>query len=209
MSTNDASSNQAEHREFLNTYYGISRWFYDLTRKYYLFGRDVLLAELGRESWDSLVEVGPGTGRNLLKLKAMRPLAKYGGIEASDAMLEYAEKRLPDCALKHGFAEDANFSELVGCPPDRVLYSYCLSMVQDKRKALDHARAQISEHGEVVVVDFGDLSAIPAPFGPMLRGWLETFHVAPLDHSLLSEYTDDITYGLGRYYVISRISRDA
>ncbi len=33
----------AAHRSFLNTYYGISRHFYDVTRKYYLFGRDRVL----------------------------------------------------------------------------------------------------------------------------------------------------------------------
>jgi S-adenosylmethionine-diacylgycerolhomoserine-N-methlytransferase len=50
---------QAEHRKFLNTYYGISRHFYDWTRKYYLLGRDRELRALLREEWTTLVEIGP------------------------------------------------------------------------------------------------------------------------------------------------------
>ena len=129
-----------EHRAFLNQYYGISRWFYDLTRKYYLFGRDRALEQLSQEHWDSLIEMGPGTGRNLRKLSRSKPGAVLGGVEASDAMLEYASKRLPQLKLMQGFAEDADYTNLLGAPPDRVLFSYCLSMVQQPEAALERAR---------------------------------------------------------------------
>ena len=45
MSKVDSEARRA-HREFLNRYYGISRHFYDPTRKYYLFGRDRVLDPL-------------------------------------------------------------------------------------------------------------------------------------------------------------------
>ena len=92
-------AHQGEHRAFLNRYYGWSRKFYDLTRKYYLFGRDTALERMLAEPWNSLVEIGPGTGRNLRKLRARRPHAKLGGIDASDAMLEHARAKCPWASL--------------------------------------------------------------------------------------------------------------
>ena len=196
-----------EHRAFLNQYYGISRWFYDLTRKYYLFGRDRALEQLSQEHWDSLIEMGPGTGRNLRKLSRKKPSAILGGVEASDAMLEYASKRLPQLKLMQGFAEDTDYTQLLGARPDRVLFSYCLSMVQQPEAAIERARDSVSPRGEVLIVDFADLAGIPAPLGPALRTWLETFHVQPIDHDLLAKYTEDIEYGPGRYFLIARIRR--
>jgi len=64
-----------EHQQFLNRYYGASRHIYDLTRKYYLLGRDPTLQSLLKEDWRTLVEIGPGTGRNLVKLHQKRPQA--------------------------------------------------------------------------------------------------------------------------------------
>lgn len=197
---------QREHREFLNAYYGISRWFYDITRKYYLFGRDRALRQLAREPWRGLIEIGPGTGRNLRKLRRLRTTAELGGVEASDAMLEFARERCPGAHLMQGFAEDADYTALLdGERPDRVLFSYCLSMVQEPARAIERARQSVSARGEVVIVDFADLGALPGPLGRGLRRWLETFHVRPIEHSFLSQYTDSIEYGPGRYFVIARI----
>src|SRR5690606_7770136 len=122
----------------------------DLTRKYYLFGRDRVLRDLAGEHWQTLIEIGPGTGRNLGMLHDMRPDARLGGIEASDAMLEHARRKCPWAALEQGFAENADLEGLLGCKPDRILYSYCLSMVQDPVEALLNARRALAPGGEVV-----------------------------------------------------------
>jgi S-adenosylmethionine-diacylgycerolhomoserine-N-methlytransferase len=203
--TEPQAAQQTEHRDFLNKYYGASRWFYDVTRKYYLFGRDRVLEQLSQQSWHTLVEIGPGTGRNLRKIQASKSNILLGGVEASDAMLEYAKKRVPGIHWKQGFAEDTDYTSLLGRRPDRVLFSYCLSMVQEREAAIERARQSLSPRGEVVIVDFADLSGLPKPFGPALRKWLEAFHVQPLDHDFLSQFTDNIEYGPGRYFVIARI----
>jgi len=197
--------NRSEHQAFLDRYYGASRRIYDLTRKYYLFGRDSALAGLLTERWSRLVEIGPGTGRNLGMLHQGRPSARYGGVDASLAMLEVARVRCPWAAFAHGFAEDADYAALVDGPPDRVLFSYCLSMVQEPGRALAHARSQLSPGGEVVVVDFADLAGLPGPAGGALSAWLTRFHVRPLDERLLRSVGAEIQFGPGRYWLKATI----
>ncbi|MFY0535770.1 class I SAM-dependent methyltransferase [Nannocystis pusilla] len=132
---------QTEHRVFLNRYYRAARPIYDVTRKYYLFGRDRALEGLLAAPWASLVEVGPGTGRNLEILQRRRAWALYGGIEAADAMLERAAARCPWAHFQRAFAEDADYAAVLGAPPQRILFSYCLSMVQQREEALQRALA--------------------------------------------------------------------
>lgn len=228
-----AVSAREEQRSFLNKYYGISRHFYDVTRKYYLFGRDVVLRDLLEERWDSLVEVGAGTGRNLKKLERARPEARYGAVDASDAMLDHMRERYPWIATRHGFAEDVDLTKVLpaarpvgsarrsdsetaddatipeGVRPDRVLFSYCLSMVGGQREALENARRALAPGGAVTVVDFADLRGLPAFAETGLRKWLNTFHVEPLGTDLLEELGAAIRFGPGRYYVLASLPAEA
>jgi S-adenosylmethionine-diacylgycerolhomoserine-N-methlytransferase len=203
-------SDRNEHRAFLNRYYGISRHFYDLTRKYYLFGRDTVLRELLAEPWDRLIEVGVGTGRNLRMLHAARPGALLGGIDASDQMLAHVRPRAPWAKLAHGFAEDADLVALLdGQRPDRVLFSYCLSMVSDPVAALRNTQRALAPGGKVVVVDFSDLEGLPRLLQRSLRRWLTTFHVQPLDAAVFTEVGARLRYGFGRYYVVAELDAPA
>lgn len=193
------------HRRFLNRYYGQVRHLYDLTRKYYLFGRDTTLRELAAEPWRRLVEIGPGTGRNLRVLHAARPGARLGGVEASDVMLAHARARCPWATLRHGFADaDEVPLDLLGAPPDRILFSYCLSMVQDPEKALDNARRALAPGGEVVVVDFADCAGLPHPLREGFARFLRSFHVTPLDGAALGEGAR-VRFGPLRYYLVARL----
>ena len=202
----ETTANAEDHRSFLNGYYGWARHVYDVTRKYYLFGRDRAIKDLLADpEWSRLIEIGPGTGRNLRMLHEGRPSAQLGGIEASDEMLEHAQPRCPWARLQHGFAEDADYTELLGDRPDIVMFSYCLSMVQDAHKALSNARASLAPGGRVVIVDFADLSGMRTPLRQGLRRWLDTFHVEPLDTSILEPFDPTLTYGPGKYYLIAEI----
>jgi S-adenosylmethionine-diacylgycerolhomoserine-N-methlytransferase len=194
-----------EHRAFLNRYYRLTRHVYDASRRFYLFGRDQALRGLLADDWQRLVEIGPGTGRNLRKLHAVRPAAQYGGIEASDEMLAHAQARLPWATLAHGFAEDADYTTLLGARPDVVAFSYCLSMVVDPQAALTNARRSVAPTGKVVVVDFGDLQGLRPTLRGLLRRWLDLFHVTPLDPTVLAPHQPSITHGPGRYYVIATL----
>jgi S-adenosylmethionine-diacylgycerolhomoserine-N-methlytransferase len=181
------------------------RHVYDATRRYFLFGRDRAIDELLRERWDSLVEIGPGTGRNLRLLHRRRPDARYGGIDASDEMLAHARTRLRWAVLAHGFAESADIPAVLGERPQRILFSYCLSMVGDAEAAIVNARRALAPAGEMVVVDFGDLAGLWPPARRALQAFLGAFHVAPVHERLLARHARTIRHGPGRYYVIARL----
>lgn len=197
--------NSQAHRDYLNRYYRHVRHIYDLSRRYYLLGRHRTLERLLAEPWDRLVEVGPGTGMNLAYLHARRDYAHIGGIEAADVMLEHAARRCPWAHLSHGFAEDSALDGVLGEPPQRVLFSYCLSMVEDPDAALDNAVRGLAVGGSVWVVDFADFAGLPALARAGLRRWLSSFHVRPLDPGWLIARGADVELGPGRYYLIARL----
>lgn len=204
-----ADGARAEHRRFLNRYYGASRLFYDLTRKHYLLGRDAVLRDLARDrSWTRLAEIGPGTGRNLVRLRRDRPDARLGGIEACDEMLAHARARCPWAVFQHGFAEDAPVEALFGARPDRILFSYCLSMVADQGAAITNARRALAPGGRVIVVDFADLRGLPGPLARAFRAYLRAFHVEPLEDSALTS-VESMRFGPGRYYLTASLGPDA
>jgi S-adenosylmethionine-diacylgycerolhomoserine-N-methlytransferase len=201
----DAAPSLESHRRFLNAYYGPARHSYDVTRKFFLFGRDPLLAELATESWSSLVEVGPGTGRNLRILRRARPDARFGGLDACDEMLAHARARCPWASLRHGFAESSDLTAVLGEPPDRVLFSYCLSMMSDPRLVLERARQMVAPTGSVVVVDFADMATMPTVLRRALRAWVSAFRVKPLSEELFAE-AEHLTFGPMRHYFVARFS---
>jgi S-adenosylmethionine-diacylgycerolhomoserine-N-methlytransferase len=193
----------AAHRAFLNRFYGPSR-LYDATRRFLLPGRDRALRLLLAEPWDSLIEIGPGTGRNLRQLHAGRPEARLGGLEASDAMLAHAVARCPFAGLRQGFVETADLVEVLGRRPSRILFSYSLSMIAARELAIQRARQALHPQGEVMVVDFADLGGLPAPLARALRAWLRACHVRPLDPEVAERAGAKVELGAGRYYLIAR-----
>jgi S-adenosylmethionine-diacylgycerolhomoserine-N-methlytransferase len=197
----------AQHRSFLNRYYGVSRSFYDASRKYFLFGRDAALRELLAERWSSLVEVGPGTGRNLRQLHRARPEAAYGGIEPCDAMREHARARAPWIRMVDAFAEQVDYAQVLGRPPDRILFSYCLSMVGDPGESLARAVDSLAPSGEVVVVDFGGMGGLPRPARKAVTSFLGAFHVRPVDPVALGREPLAQRSGPLGYFFIARYRR--
>jgi S-adenosylmethionine-diacylgycerolhomoserine-N-methlytransferase len=133
----------------------------------------------------------------------LRPEAELGGVEASDAMLGHARKRCPYARLQQGFAEDAPLATILSDRPDRILFSYCLTMVEERDKALAHARESLAPGGEVVVVDFADFEGIPKRIAAALRTYLSAFHVRPLDAAALSS-AKSVRFGPMHYFVVAR-----
>jgi S-adenosylmethionine-diacylgycerolhomoserine-N-methlytransferase len=192
------------HQGFLDRYYRVTRHVYDATRKYYLLGRDRALEQLLCEPWRSLVEVGPGTGRNLRHLHARRPSARYGGLEASREMLAHAEARCRFARFAHGFAEGADLSAVLGERPDRILFSYALSMIGEPERALANAERALAPGGEIVIVDFGSLDGLPSPLRRRFERFLARFHVRT---ALLASLERADAYEVGPlgYFEIARL----
>jgi S-adenosylmethionine-diacylgycerolhomoserine-N-methlytransferase len=167
--------------------YARQRHFYDLTRKFFLLGRDRLIRELRPPRGGTVLEIGCGTGRNLIAAARAHPRARLFGLDISTKMLATARANIRHgglearIALGCGDAAEFDPERLFGRPCfDRVFFSYSLSMIPDWREALAQAVAVAEPGGgRVLVVDFGEQDRLPAWFRRLLLVWLAKFHVAP------------------------------
>ncbi len=164
--------------------YRMQRYFYDATRKYYLFGRDRLIARMPVAAGDRVIEVGCGTGRNLVLLAKKHPQATFFGVDAASVMIDTAKAKVrrgnldQNIHLKQGLAEELNARSWFNADGfDRVFFSYSLSMIPTWPAALDAALADLKVGGELWVVDFWDQAGYPWPLGALLKAWLAMFHV--------------------------------
>ena len=168
--------------------YRRQRFIYDATRKYYLLGRDQTLAELDARAGDHALEIGCGTGRNLIKLARLYPQARFYGLDVSNEMLMSARAAIARAGLSarvevaQGDAASFDAARLFGRAEfERVLISYALSMIPPWREALDRAVDVLAPGGALSVVDFGDQAGLPRLFRAGLRRWLSAFDVTPRD----------------------------
>jgi S-adenosylmethionine-diacylgycerolhomoserine-N-methlytransferase len=74
----------------MNRMYRRQRHVYDGTRRYYLLGRDQLIAGLQTGSGANVLEIGCGTGRNLVLAAQLNRLARFFGVDVSTEMLTSA-----------------------------------------------------------------------------------------------------------------------
>src|SRR4051794_19481287 len=70
--------------------YRRQRHIYDLSRKFYLLGRDEAIARLRPAPGDKVLEIGCGTGRNLIRAARAYPQARLVGLDVSREMLATA-----------------------------------------------------------------------------------------------------------------------
>lgn len=75
------------HASLMDRMYRHQRHIYDITRKYYLLGRDRTISGLDVPKGGTLLEVGCGTGRNLLLASRKFPEARLFGLDISAEML--------------------------------------------------------------------------------------------------------------------------
>ncbi|MGY6636037.1 MAG: class I SAM-dependent methyltransferase [Erythrobacter sp.] len=169
------------HAALMDEVYRGQRHIYDVTRKYYLFGRDTLIAGLGAAPGMSVLEVACGTGRNLAKIGKAWPGVRLYGLDISAEMLKSARAALGNAAvLGQGDACSFDAAKVLGAARfDRVILSYSLSMIPDWESAMDHAASLLAPQGALHIVDFGNLAGLPRPLAAGLRAWLAKFHVAP------------------------------
>ncbi len=167
--------------------YRYQRHIYDLSRKFYLLGRDRLIRELALTPGARICEIGCGTGRNLAALARRYPDARIFGIDASNEMLKTAQATIARAGLSGSIriarclAEELDPAATFGldAPFDAILFSYTLSMIPDWRRAADRAVAVLGPAGLLAVVDFSEQRGLPDWFRTLLRRWLALFEVTP------------------------------
>jgi S-adenosylmethionine-diacylgycerolhomoserine-N-methlytransferase len=174
--------------ELMDRMYRRQRHIYDLSRKFYLLGRDQAIAGLCARPGDKALEIGCGTGRNLVKLARAYPQARLFGLDVSREMLASAAASLARAGLSARVAlarADATAFDpeaLFGHERfERVMISYALSMIPPWRGVLAQALDVLSPGGSLHLVDFGDCAGLPGPFRAGLRRWLAAFDVTPRD----------------------------
>jgi S-adenosylmethionine-diacylgycerolhomoserine-N-methlytransferase len=187
MSINAATEDlpTADHKQRMDSMYRVQRHFYDVTRAYYLLGRNERISALKPPVGGSVLEIGCGTGRNLTQLARRYPDATIYGVDISDEMLVTAANAVAREGLQHrvklaqGDATTFDGTAFGKATYDRVLFSYTLSMIPDWKLALHTASARLAPAGELHVVDFGPCSSLPRMTKTLLYGWLKRFHVSP------------------------------
>ncbi len=173
-------------KEHMDSIYRYQRYIYDLSRKYYLLGRDRLIKEMNVEDNQTVLEVGCGTGRNTILAAKTYPKAQFYGFDISTAMLETAENSLIRSKIQtpvkfaYGDATQFNGMETFNVPSfDHVFISYALSMIPPWKEALDNSLSCVAPGGKLHVVDFGQQEKLPKWFRAILYWWLKQFSVYP------------------------------
>ncbi|WP_291859084.1 class I SAM-dependent methyltransferase [Bradyrhizobium sp.] len=172
----------------MNRMYRRQRHIYDGTRRYYLLGRDRLIADLRPAAGATVLEIGCGTGRNLVHAARLYPEARFFGIDVSTEMLTSAISAISRRGLAsrirvtHGDATTFDPRPLFGTPSfDHVMISYSLSMIPDWRHSLRVAAGRLKPGGSLHIVDFGDQERWPELTRMLLKRWLAIFDVTPRD----------------------------
>jgi len=170
--------------ENMDKMYRHQRYFYDFTRKYYLLGRDKLIAEMDVREGENILEVGCGTGRNLSILANKYPETNFFGLDASAAMLETAEKKIAggkisNIKLQTALADTFEHNKTFGLKNrfDTIYFSYSISMIPTWKESIQNALQNLKSGRSFYIVDFYDQRDLPTPFRKLLQIWLKQFHV--------------------------------
>ena len=135
-----------------------------------------------------MLEIGSGTGRNLIRAARQYPTAKFFGIDVSTEMLTSAIAAITRGGLQgrirvaHGDATAFDPRLIFGLASfDHVMISYSLSMIPDWQGVLERALSSLKAGGQLHLVDFGNQDGLPRITRLLLRHWLAMFDVTPRD----------------------------
>ena len=170
-----------EQHAALQGYYQFHAKIYDNTRWSFLFGRQAIIAQIGKYATpQTILEVGCGTGKNLVALANAFPTATITGVDVSADMLAVARRNLGAQQRQVQLIAKAYDQPLNAEPRfDVVLFSYALTMFNPGwQAAIDYAAADLVTGGCIAVVDFHD-SSLPA-----FKRWMGVNHVRMDGHLL-------------------------
>jgi len=174
------------HAALMDGVYRRQRHIYDLTRKFFLLGRDRMIGGLDAGPGTAVLELGCGTGRNIVLAARRHRDACFFGLDISAEMLSTARASIAReglrqrAVLSRGDATDFDPAALFGRPRfDRIFISYALSMIPNWERAVAAALATLEPTGSLHIVDFGQQERLPDWSRRLLRAWLAKFHVEP------------------------------
>jgi S-adenosylmethionine-diacylgycerolhomoserine-N-methlytransferase len=159
---------RGSHAERLEAFYGPQAERYDAFRERLLHGRAELMTRLAAPAGGHLVELGAGTGRNLLYLDdapdgpGIDALGRADLVDLCPSLLAVARRRFAGRANVRVVEADACCWR-PEAPVDRVYLAYALTMIPDWRGTIDNAVSMLRPGGRLGVVDFYVSSAAPPP----------------------------------------------
>ncbi len=158
---------------------GYYRWhakFYDITRWAFLFGRNDLIETVAAQvkSPARILEIGCGTGKNLVALAEAFPGARITGLDLSADMLDRARAKSAPFAdrvdLLHRPYDGPVADE--GGKFDLIVISYALSMINPGYdEVIQRCRGDLGDAGVIAVVDFHETR------WTWFRKWMGVNHV--------------------------------
>lgn len=154
------STNKEGQVNDMKSYYAFQAKIYDATRWTFLYGRNTILHKIPfpKTQRIKVLEVGCGTGVNILKMAQMFPNAQFTGLDVSGDMLDRARINLDKyqkrvTLLEEPYQESTKFNGQF----DVILFSYALTMINPQWiELLDQAPKDLKPDGVVAVVDFHD-----------------------------------------------------
>ncbi len=174
------------HAAHMDGIYRYQRYIYDASRKFYLLGRDAMVEGLQPPTGGTVLEVGCGTGRNLIMAAKRYEQAQFYGFDISKMMLETAQTNVDRSGLSRrvvlaqGDASAFSGAAMFGVAAfDRVYISYAVSMIPPWQAAIEQAYGAVKPGGSLHIVDFGQQAELPSWFKAGLHGWLAKFTVTP------------------------------
>lgn len=142
----------------IESYYRLHARIYDWTRWSFLFGRDAVLdrGAAVHPAPERILEIGCGTGRNLVKLARRFPRAQIVGVDLSESMLAIARRKTAAFGERVSLVRRAYDAAV---DPERghnlVLCSYALSMFNPGfDAALTAAQRDLAPEGSFALADF-------------------------------------------------------
>lgn len=170
----------------MNRMYRWQRHIYDATRRYYLLGREQLIIGLRPSVGATVLEIGCGTGRNMVLAAERYPQARFFGVDVSTEMLTSAISAVSRRGLTarirfaHGDGTAFDPQALFGIPLfDHVIIAYSLSMIPEWQRVLQAAASCLKPGGQLHVADFGRQECLPSIVRTLLFRWLAIFAVTP------------------------------
>lgn len=153
-------------------YYRLHAQIYDATRWSFLFGRTGIIEQIpDLPANPHILEVGCGTGKNLIQLKQKYSNASITGADLSPDMLKKAKNKITDSSITlkrmrygSGNLNTENY--------DLILLSYSLTMMgAEYRQIITALKNDLNTDGYLAVVDFHT-----SPFS-WFQKWMEMNHV--------------------------------
>lgn len=195
---NAASAPQTKVLTPIERYYRFHARIYDATRWSFLFGRAALIERAAKlPSPIRVLEVGCGTGKNLIHLARRFPNASITGVDLSDVMLDLAKVKMAAFGDRVRLERHCYDRAIDVGSYDLVIFSYALSMFNPGwEQAIVAASEDLCEGGHIAVVDFHHSTS------RAFRRWMGINHVQMEGHllpALASRFATTVSEVRGAY----------